>query len=112
AVLDQVLQLDPNNEYAKSVAPLVQDYGIIADQSRFRDQYLDQFELQLNQAQEKLIPYDDIFRYPDNWPELSERRDRLVAEEQALSPEDVATQQLLERKLPEVRFERVSLEDA
>lgn len=112
AVLDQILQLDPNNEYAKSVAPLVQDYGIIADQSRFRDQYLDQFELQLTRAQEKLIPYDDIFRYPDNWPELSERRDRLVAEEQALSPEDVATQQLLERKLPEVRFERVSLEDA
>lgn len=112
SVLQQVLQLDPYNEYASSVLPLVQDQVIIQTQSRYRDQFLDQFELQLNQSQEKLIPYDDIFRYPDNWPELSRSRDRLVAEEQALSPEDVATQALLDRKLPEVRFDRVSLEDA
>ncbi len=111
-VLGQILDLDPTNEYASSVLPIVQDYSVIADQSRFEQQYRDQFELQLNQAREKLIPYDDIFRYPDDWPELSERRDRLVAEEQSLSPEDIATQQLLERRLPEIRFERVSLEDA
>src|SRR5690606_25852411 len=49
-VLGQILELDTTIEYAASVLAIVQDYSVIADQSRFEQQYRDQFELQLNQA--------------------------------------------------------------
>ena len=29
-----------------------------------------EFTNQLNQAEEKQIPYEDILRYPENWPDI------------------------------------------
>ena len=36
---------------------------------------------QLVRAEEELIPYDDILRYPTDWPDISQTRDQTVASE-------------------------------
>lgn len=84
-ILDQVLELDPANEYAQSIQPIVKDYAALGSEVA---QYTDQFELRLNQAQEKPVPYDDIFRYPDKWPELRRHRGAHEAEDAPYSLEE------------------------
>src|SRR5690606_15974238 len=63
-------------------------------------------------ASEKLIPYDDVFRFPDNWPEIARNRDRMVALDRGETTEDLAAQRLLERRLPEISFDQIPLADA
>jgi general secretion pathway protein D len=104
-ILNQILTLDPNNDYALGVKPLVQDKLIILEQRTYREEFNANFAHQLNHAEEETIPYDDIVRYPDNWPDISSARDQEVAEGQGIDAEDRAVNQILDRQIPEVRFE-------
>lgn len=110
-ILNQILTLDPNNDYALGVKPLVEDKVIILQQRSYREQFQHHLLGQLNAAEEKKIPYDDIFRYPDNWPDISAERDQEVAESQGIDPEDRAVDALLDRKIPEVHFEAIPFSD-
>ncbi|MGA2232731.1 MAG: hypothetical protein ABSH22_17670, partial [Tepidisphaeraceae bacterium] len=100
-VLDQILVLDPRNDYAIGVRPYVEDRAIVQEQRKYREQYDLQYAKQLNAADEKLIPYDDIIRYPSNWPDISESRDQEVKDERGLTREDQAAEALLDKVLPE-----------
>lgn len=110
-VLDQILKLDPNNEYARTVRPLVEDKAIIQDQRKSRERYDRAVVRQYNAAEEMKIPYNEILRFPDNWPDLAARRDRTTAAERGQRPEDAAVVAQLERKLPELKFDGVPLAD-
>lgn len=111
-VIKQILTLDPRNEYAKSVLPLVEGRVILQNQKKYEDQYKTEFQRMLNDADEKKIPYNDIMTYPTEWPELSKRRDAQVAIDRGETAEDLQMQAMLNRHLPEVRFEKVTLADA
>ncbi|MGH7213518.1 MAG: hypothetical protein ACREIT_01960, partial [Tepidisphaeraceae bacterium] len=110
-VLDQILVLDPGNDYAIGVKPLVEDRALIAEQRRYREDFDRQLTKQLNAAEEKKIPYDDILRYPLNWPDIVEVRDESVRLEQGVDETDQAVQAQLDRQLPEVRFDAVGFSD-
>ncbi|HVT90213.1 MAG TPA: hypothetical protein VHD56_15280 [Tepidisphaeraceae bacterium] len=110
-VIDQILKLDPNNEYAKNVRPLIEDRAIVLEQRTAREKFNISMRRQLNQAEEEKIPYSDILRFPDNWPDLSATRDRTVAAERGQQVEDAAVLAILEKKLPEVKFENLGLAD-
>ncbi len=110
-VIDQILVLDPTNDYASGVRPLVEDKALLQQQRRYREDFDRQFSKQLNQAEEKKIPYDDILRYPANWPDISELRDQTTAQEQGRGQADQATQAQLDKKLPELNFQAIGFSD-
>jgi general secretion pathway protein D len=110
-VVDQILKLDPQNDYALGVRQLIEDKAILQEQAKYKERFDYNFEKQLNNADEQLIPYDDVFRFPDNWPDLSDMRDREVQDKSA-SKEDQAVQALLDRRLPTIQLPQVALTDA
>ena len=110
-VLDQITSLDPTNDYAIGVRPLVEDRAILQEQRRLREDYQRQFEHQLNAAEEAKIPYQDILRYPENWPDISELREQSVALERGVGTVDQQVQAILDRRLPEVRFDNIGFAD-
>lgn len=109
-VIDQILAIDPANDYAIGVRPLVEDRLVLLEQRTYREEVSRQYEKVLNAAQEKMIPYDDILRYPSNWPDISEVRDRTNAE-QGQSQVDAQVRAQLDRRLPELRFDQVPLDE-
>ncbi|HWB54588.1 MAG TPA: hypothetical protein VG722_10360, partial [Tepidisphaeraceae bacterium] len=110
-ILNQILTLDPNNDYALGVKPLVQDKLVILQQRKYREEFSQHLLGQLNNAEEEKIPYDDIFRYPDNWPDISAKRDQEVAESQGIDAQDRAVNQILDRQIPEVHFDGIPFSD-
>jgi general secretion pathway protein D len=110
-VLDQILKLDPTNDYALGARDLIEDRISVLDQRKWRDMYDRNVVKQYNDAEEQKIPYSDILRFPENWPDLSATRERTTAFERGERAEDQAVVAQLERKLPEVRFENVAFQD-
>ena len=110
-VVDQILVIDPGNDYAIGVRPLIEDRALFQQQRKYREAFETNLTKQLNAADEKRIPYSDILIYPENWPDLSETRDRSTAEERGEIKEDAQVQALLDKRLPELRFEAVTFSD-
>ncbi len=110
-VVDQILVLDPTNEYATGVRPLLEDKFNFQQQRLFMQQKDLNFTRQLNAAEEKMIPYDDILRYPADWPDISQTRDQTVQSERGENKEDRAVQAQLDRPLPELTFDGVGFND-
>jgi type II secretory pathway component GspD/PulD (secretin) len=110
-VIDQILILEPNNDYAVGVRPLVEDRALFHQQRMYREDFDRQLTKSLNQAEEKRIPYTDILRYPENWPDLSAVREESVRMERGDEGEDAAMQQILDRRIADVRFADVAFDD-
>jgi type II secretory pathway component GspD/PulD (secretin) len=110
-VIDQIIVLDPRNDYATGVRQLVEDKAILQQQRGYREQFNQMYERQLNASEEMKIPYDEILRYPTNWPDISEMRDEEVQSEQGVSKTDQAVEALLDKHLPEVHFDGVGFTD-
>jgi hypothetical protein len=72
-------------EWARTVRPLVHDRALLAQQRAFREIASDEFSLQLNRAEESKIPYNALMRYPANWPEIVELRDRETREQSTIA---------------------------
>jgi Flp pilus assembly secretin CpaC len=110
-VIDQILVIDPTNDYAVGVRPLVEEKSTIQQQRRYKEQYERQVAKSFNRAQEIQIPYDDLMRYPDNWPDISETRDLANSERQGVTETDRVTLAILDKRLPELRFDNVAFGD-
>ena len=111
-VLNHVLAIDPANEYAIGVKPLVEDKDILQKQKDYKEQHDRESMKQLNGANEKLIPYMEILRYPSNWPDISELRDREVDAERSSQGGESSLAANLERNLPGLSLDNVALTDA
>ncbi len=110
-VLDQILKLDPTNDYALGAKPLVEDRAVVTEQKEYRERFDRNVVEQYNQADEQKVPYSDILKFPTNWPDLSAAREKSVAIERGERAEDEAVRAQLDRKLPEVRFDNVGFSD-
>ena len=77
-ILEQILALDPHNDFATTVRMLVEDKAILQDQRAIREKFDRNFAKQLNIAEEETVPYSDLYRFPDDWPAISDLRDREV----------------------------------
>lgn len=111
-VVDQILVVDPANDYARGVRPLLQDRAQFDRQRRYREEFDRQFAEVMIENEEKRIPYSDILRYPENWPELSEIRERTVENERGGGEADQQVTAQLERRLPEINLNNVAFSDA
>ncbi|MGE5612021.1 MAG: hypothetical protein ACM359_22430 [Bacillota bacterium] len=108
-VINQILVIDPTNDYAVGVKQVVQDYAVLQEQRRIREKIDREFEKQLNAAEERKIPYLDTLVYPTNWPDISETRDRGMAEERGDAADDLQVQAALDKNLPGIKFEQAPL---
>jgi general secretion pathway protein D len=111
AVIDNIKKLDPTNAYVGSVRQFVQDKANIMEQRKWREMFDDQWTKQLNDANERKIPYDDLVAYPPDWPKIAEMRDKEVADERGDDTEDATLQALMDKRLPELRFNANGLSD-
>jgi general secretion pathway protein D len=110
-IIDQILLLDPINDYAVGVKPLLEDKTQFAEQREYTELRDRKVASMLNAAEEKQIPYDDILRYPVDWPTISQTRDQTVAAERGGNTIDRAVQAQLDRQLPELKFDAVGFSD-
>jgi general secretion pathway protein D len=110
-VLDQILAIDPQNDYALGIRQFVEDKAILQEQRHYREEFDYNLERSLNQADEAQIPYADIFRFPENWPDVSTLRDAEVRNSN-VSKEDQAVQALLDHRLPQVELPNIPFSDA
>jgi general secretion pathway protein D len=110
-VIDQILVLDPRNDYAIGVRPLIVDRLHFREQRGFRERFAEELTNTYNEVEEKKIPYDDTLTYPENWPNISATRDATVAAERGESDVDRAVLAQLERPLPELTFDGVGFAD-
>jgi general secretion pathway protein D len=110
-VIDQISAIDPTNEYALAVRPLVEDRAVIQEQLKYKKMYNTNISRQMNRAQEIQIPYDDLLRYPENWPDISEIRDADTARRRGETAQDQQTQAILDKAVPEIRFEGTAFGD-
>jgi general secretion pathway protein D len=110
-IIDQILILDPQNDYAVGVRALVEDRALFLQQRKYHEDFERQITVQLNANEERKIPYSDILRFPDNWPDLSATRDESVRRERGEESEDADVQRQLDRVLPEVNFNQVAFGD-
>jgi general secretion pathway protein D len=110
-IIDQILILDPQNDYAVGVRALVEDRALFLQQRKYHEDFERQITVQLNENEERKIPYSDILRFPDNWPDLSATRDESVRRERGEESEDADVQRQLDRVLPEVNFNQVAFGD-
>lgn len=111
-LVDQILSIDKDNEYAVGARPLIFDRVLLRQQQDYVDEYHREKAWTFTQAQEKRIPYSDILRYPADWPDLTERRDRTVAEERGAEEEDAQLLAMLDRPVGvPLDFDQVPLDD-
>ena len=109
---NQILTIDPDNEYATGAKPLIYDRVLLQQQKQYMDEYHNERARTFTDAQEKRIPYADIMRFPSDWPDLTVKRDRFVAEEQGEQQEDAELIALLERPIGvPLEFDQVPLDD-
>lgn len=111
-VVDQILVIDPGNDYARGVRPLLEDRAQFDRQRRHREDFDRQMSEILIESEEKRIPYSDILRYPENWPELSDIREQTVEKERGGTEQDQEVTAQLERRLPEINLNNVAFSDA
>jgi Flp pilus assembly secretin CpaC len=110
-VVDQILDLDPEDDYAVGVRPLLEDQYNFQQQRIFMETKDVQLAKEFARTEEEKIPYDDILRYPTDWPGISQTRDQTVAAEHGEDKEDRAVQAQLDRALPELTFDGVGFSD-
>jgi type II secretory pathway component GspD/PulD (secretin)/tetratricopeptide (TPR) repeat protein len=111
SVVDQILTLDPDDDYATGVRPLLEDQYNFQQQRIFTERRAFETTGQFNRAEEEKIPYDDILKYPADWPGISQLRDQTVQGERGENKEDRAVQAQLDRALPELTFDGVGFSD-
>jgi general secretion pathway protein D len=109
--VDQILVLDPNNDYAVGVKPLLEDKVQFAQQREYLEQQKKLMGDQLIRAEEELIPYNDILRYPTDWPDISQTRDQTLASERSAGGSDRLTVAQLDHSLPALQFDAVGFSD-
>ncbi|HQY88616.1 MAG TPA: hypothetical protein PK402_08150, partial [Tepidisphaeraceae bacterium] len=110
AIIKQIKAIDPQNSYVIGAENLMWDAKQLLDQ-RNSIERLDQAVTEVfNQAEEARIPIPDLMTYPEDWPDISRIRDNTVAQERG-GVSDAATEALLSRVLPEMRFDQTAFQD-
>ena len=67
----QILALDPKNDYAVGINPLLEDKVQLQTERQFEELKRRKSGEQFAKGQGGQVPYDDILRYPTDWPDLS-----------------------------------------
>jgi tetratricopeptide (TPR) repeat protein len=109
-IIDQIISIDPKNDYASGVRQLIADRKSFQDQRRIAEKIERNTTDILTDADEARVPIPDLLTYPEDWPDLTAMRDATLARERGGST-DAAVESMLAKQLPELRFDGVPLVD-
>ncbi len=80
-VADQILKIDPRNAYATGVRQILFDRASLSKQRSLSNKFDEKLVESLERLEAKKIPYEDMLKYPADWPDLAARREQTVKEE-------------------------------
>lgn len=109
-IIDQIISIDPRNDYAIGVRQLVADRKSFQDQRRIQEKMNRSMVDVLSAADEARVPIPDLLTYPEDWPDLTAMRDATLARERG-GATDAAIEATLAKQLPELRFDGVPFVD-
>lgn len=109
-VIDQILSIEPANDYALGVKPLIYDKIQIRNQRDTMEKVNRNLTEVLNMAEESRVPIADLLTYPTDWPDLAARRDETTQRERG-GATDATTEAILGRTLPSLPFDNVPFTD-
>jgi Ca-activated chloride channel family protein len=110
AVIHHIQTLDPANTYANSVRGYLQDKLSIQRRIQLAGRFNDEFTNSLSATNSRVIPYEDVVRWPDERSKIAPTDDEVSADRGAVA-EDASLQSQLDRHLPELRFNANALSD-
>jgi general secretion pathway protein D len=99
-ILDQVLIIDPQNRTARYSRDELDDQYQLTRHKNARDEMYRQQQALLIDAEEAKIPWHQLIKYPENWPELISSPDRVATGRERLSPEDQILMTKLDKAIP------------
>lgn len=110
-VVNQILVIDPRNEYALGIRPILFDRASLQYQREQKEAFNREWVNSFDALEEKKVPYSDVLKFPTNWPDLSAKRDQTVRDERNVTAADEALTGILDKSLPEIRFQDVAFAD-
>jgi general secretion pathway protein D len=110
-VLEQILQIDPNNEMAAKQIEWARQMLVV--RSEYEIDQVRQIETQKQwvDIRESEIPWYEYLRYPKNWKEITLMRESLVTGTTSESPADRQVRQRLKMIVPKLAFNDIPLEN-
>ena len=110
---DHVLKLDPDHRYASEQRILLTQLVSMRLEHKHMQTFNEQRRRSLVDIREAEIPWYDFLRYPDDWREITRRREPFGAGAMAESEIDQATREKLRLKIDgEVDFDKTPFKDA
>ena len=110
-VTRQILVIDPGNSWAADQVESLDQTVMIREQRRHKETQRYQELEQSVKTREEEIPWVALVNYPDDWKELTIRREGQQAEGSAESPEDKEVRKLLRTKLPPMAFDDTEFQE-
>ena len=106
--VERALAIDPLNFAAQAMREMIRDSAVLVEGSSLRREMRYNAALNSNLNLEASIPYTELLRYPDDWPQLTVRRFASLQGEDEMSEADRQVEQQLTQEVP-VQFEANTL---
>jgi len=110
--LKDLLAIDPTNEKASFFLDVLQDRSMFRKQGDLRDERMKQTRGALVEVTEAMVPWHKDIMYPKDWMEITEKRRRYGAAEEAEPELNRAVRRKLREPLAEINFQDTPLEMA
>lgn len=111
-VIRQIVQIDPNNPWAKDSRIWLEQHILLQQQKRFNDKGNTELAKLAADIRATEIPWYDLVRYSRDWKDLTARRMRFSAGVAAETDENRRVRQKLDSTIGQVRLVDVKFEEA
>ena len=105
--VDEILKLDPNNDFARTNQPMLRQYYILQKESKANQTRIFEEQKQWVDIRESEIPWYSYLTYPDDWVKITHSRSRYAAGSAGISEADAAINERLRTRLAKVGFEDI-----
>ena len=79
-VVQQILNIDPNDDWAAEQVGVLQQFVLLQEERTVHQEQRGQEQKQLIDVRRSEIPWYELIKYPEDWKELSRRREPFGAE--------------------------------
>ncbi len=110
-ILDQIIELDPNNRWASERRELLTQFILLQEERRLDKEQRYQEQRVLIDLREAEIPWYELLRYPRNWRELTVRRAPFGVGGGGQSETDRLVRQKLGVRVPKLDFNEIKFEN-
>lgn len=103
-IYTQVLKLEPDNKYASAKIDTLDQIVMLREETGAFKTMLNQWQKQQVEMRQMEIPWHVLVTYPDDWRELSVRREQFAAQTSSESEADRQVRLRLKTRIPKLEF--------